>query len=169
MSLQIRKAIAEEHAAIGEMMVKVYESLPGFPSQGAQPAYYQKLREVGSLTHSPNIDLYLAEEDEEMLGAVLYINTMQEYGSGGNATKETGAGFRLLAVVPSSRGKGIGKLLSQHCIRLAKEYGHDYLFIHTTEAMKLAWGMYERLGFERYEYLDFIQQGFPVYGFRLKL
>jgi hypothetical protein len=29
--------------------------------------------------------------------------------------------------------------------------------------------MYERMGFVRAEELDFLQEGFPVYGFRLRL
>ena len=35
--------------------------------------------------------------------------------------------------------------------------------------MQVAWGLYIRLGFARSEDLDFLQQGFPVFGFRLKL
>jgi hypothetical protein len=35
--------------------------------------------------------------------------------------------------------------------------------------MWIAWGLYERLGFERSEDLDFMQGELPVYGFRLSL
>ncbi len=35
--------------------------------------------------------------------------------------------------------------------------------------MRTAWGLYERMGFARSEDLDFLQQGFPVFGFRLPL
>lgn len=35
--------------------------------------------------------------------------------------------------------------------------------------MRLAWGLYERLGFQRSEDLDFAQQGLPVFGFRCRL
>jgi hypothetical protein len=35
--------------------------------------------------------------------------------------------------------------------------------------MRIAWGLYEKLGFVRSEDLDFSQQGLPVFGFRLKL
>ena len=169
MEALIRKAEPEEHQQIGQIMVQVYSSLPGFPKPAEQPAYYHKLKNVGSLTTSDHIDLFVAEIDGQVVGAVLFINDMSEYGSGGQATKESGAGFRLLSVLPTARGKGIGKLLSKHCIRVAQRNGHDFLFIHTTEAMKLAWGMYERLGFERYEPLDFVQEGFPVFGFKLDL
>jgi hypothetical protein len=35
--------------------------------------------------------------------------------------------------------------------------------------MKVAWRMYEALGFERSPDLDFLQGELPVFGFRLKL
>jgi ribosomal protein S18 acetylase RimI-like enzyme len=95
---------------------------------------------------------------------------MQYYGSGGTATKEQhAAGFRLLAVDPLVRGKGIGKLLTRACIAKAKEKKLDQLIIHTTLAMKNAWTMYEGLGFKRSEDLEFMQGQLPVFGFRLSI
>jgi ribosomal protein S18 acetylase RimI-like enzyme len=86
------------------------------------------------------------------------------------ATKETNsAGFRLLAVNPNTRGAGIGKLLTLHCINRAKELKLHQVVIHTTKAMEVAWGMYEKLGFKRSEDLDFMQEKLPVFGFRLKI
>jgi GNAT superfamily N-acetyltransferase len=95
---------------------------------------------------------------------------MQYYGSGGIATKEQNAsGFRLLAVNPSTRGHGIGKLLTNECIRKAKDKNHFHVVIHTTKAMQTAWRMYEKIGFKRSEDLDFMQGELPVFGFRLTL
>jgi len=47
--------------------------------------------------------------------------------------------------------------------------GHAEVILHTTAAMQTAWAMYERMSFVRAEELDFLQEGFPVYGFRLRL
>jgi len=95
---------------------------------------------------------------------------MKFYGSGGTATREQNAsGFRLLAVDPSVRGQGIGKLLSIECIRKAKEHQNSQVVIHTTKAMQVAWKMYENLGFKRSKDLDFMQEELPVFGFRLIL
>ena len=95
---------------------------------------------------------------------------MQYYGSGGTATQEKEAsGFRLLAVDPSARGKGIGKLLTNECIRKANDKKQAQVVIHTTKAMQTAWKMYEYLGFKRSEDLDFMQGELPVFGFRLML
>jgi hypothetical protein len=43
------------------------------------------------------------------------------------------------------------------------------VIIHTTSAMKVAWGMYARLGFKRSPDLDFMQEALQVFGFRLPL
>jgi ribosomal protein S18 acetylase RimI-like enzyme len=79
------------------------------------------------------------------------------------------SGFRLLAVSPSARGKGIGKLLTEACISKAITDGNSQLIIHTTMAMQTAWKMYEHRGFKRSEDLDFMQGTLAVYGFRLLL
>ena len=93
---------------------------------------------------------------------------MTYYGSGGIAPQELRAsGFRLLAVNPDARGKGIAKLLTNKCLDLAKKAGHPQVIIHSTKAMKIAWSMYERLGFKRASELDFVQGDLEVFGFRL--
>jgi GNAT superfamily N-acetyltransferase len=108
--------------------------------------------------------------DGKIAGCVVYFGDMQYYGSGGTATRErNAAGFRLLAVDPSARGRGIGKLLTIECIRKAKDKKLFQLIIHTTMAMQTAWKMYENLGFRRSEDLDFMQGELPVFGFRLPL
>ena len=95
---------------------------------------------------------------------------MKYYGSGGSATKEkNAAGFRLLAVAHASRGHGIGKLLTEACIQLAKKEHQSQVIIHSTKSMQIAWKMYEKLGFKRSEDLDFNQGELKVFGFRLIL
>ena len=52
---------------------------------------------------------------------------------------------------------------------LAREAGYGQVILHTPEAMRIAWGLYERPGFRRSEGLDCSRQGLPVFGFRLRL
>jgi ribosomal protein S18 acetylase RimI-like enzyme len=95
---------------------------------------------------------------------------MTDYGSGGTATAvKNASGIRLLGVSPKFRNTGAGKALTIACIELAKVNGRSQVILHTTQAMKVAWGIYERLGFTRSEDLDFQQEGLPVFGFRLHL
>ena len=167
----IRNARPEEYAKVGELMVTVYSALEGFPKPEAQPAYYQLLRNVGQLTSKPGTEILVAsDENDHLLGAVVYFNEMRYYGSGGTATQEkNAAGFRLLAVNPLSRGRGVGRLLTEACITKARTSGSSQLIIHTTRSMMIAWKMYESLGFRRSPDLDFRQQDLEVFGFRLPL
>jgi GNAT superfamily N-acetyltransferase len=147
---KVRNARVEEFVEIGKLMVKVYSQLEGFPKESEQPDYYKMLANVGELTKKPDTELLVAVSPEgQIAGCVVYFSDMQYYGSGGIATKEQNAsGFRLLAVNPSTRGHGIGKLLTNECIRKAKDKNHFHVVIHTTKAM---------------------QGELPVFGFRLTL
>lgn len=165
----IRNARPNEFAEIGKLMVKVYSQLEGFPKESEQPKYYEMLANIGALTEKPETELLIAiSSDNKIAGGVVYFGDMKYYGSGGTATKEkNAAGFRLLAVVNTIRGQGIGKLLTNECIRKTKNKKINQVIIHTTKAMQTAWGMYEKIGFKRSEDLDFMQGELPVYGFRL--
>jgi ribosomal protein S18 acetylase RimI-like enzyme len=168
---EIRNAKPEEFEAIGQLMVRAYSQLEGFPKQSEQPEYYKMLANIGDLTKKPETELFVAvAPDLSIAGAVVYFGDMKYYGSGGAATKEqNAAGFRLLAVDSSARGHGVGKLLTNACIQKAMEKKLSQLIIHTTMSMQTAWKMYERLGFRRSEDLDFMQGQLAVFGFRLSL
>ncbi|WP_420315852.1 GNAT family N-acetyltransferase [Ekhidna sp.] len=170
MSITIVKAQPKDFSVIGQLMVEVYSGLEGFPSPDEQPAYYQMLANIGEFTEKESVELLVARNEGTVAGAVVYIGDIEDYGSGGTVTKEkNAAGFRLLAVSPDARGLGVGKKLTIACLEKARQNGLDQMIIHTTDAMKVAWSMYEKIGFKRSEDLDFLQQGLPVYGFRLKL
>lgn len=168
---QIRLAKTSEHKTIGNLLVQVYSRLEGFPKPNEHPRYYDYLSHVGELTQKDGVELWVASsENEEILGAVLYFSIMEHYGSGGSASEQKNAsGFRLLAVSEKARGLGIGKALIEACISKARKDGNSELIIHSTEYMKVAWKMYERLGFKRSTDLDFNQAGVSVCGFRLLL
>lgn len=167
----IRNAVPEEFENIGKLMVEVYSHLDGFPKPFEQPEYYNMLANIGAFTNNPETELLVAiSPDNKIAGAVVFLGDMKYYGSGGSATQEQNAsGFRLLAVDPSTRGHGIGKLLTNECIKKAKNKKSNQLIIHTTSSMQTAWKMYENIGFKRSDDLDFIQGELPVYGFRLFL
>jgi len=169
--LTIRDCHQAEYTALGRLMVEVYSQLEGFPSPEEQPRYYELLANIGRFAEKKDARVLVAFTPEgELVGGIVYFGDMAEYGSGGTATSEkTASGIRLLGVDPKLREIGAGKALTQACIRLAREKGHAQVILHTTQAMQVAWHMYEHLGFVRSEDLDFLQQGFPVFGFRLDL
>jgi GNAT superfamily N-acetyltransferase len=169
--LTVRDLRPGEFDALGRLMVEVYSNLDGFPKPADQPHYYELLAGIGKFTEKPSARVLVAiSADGHLVGGVVYFGDMGEYGSGGIATSIEGAsGIRLLGVDPKFRNAGAGKALARACIDLAEEKGHSQVILHTTQAMHVAWGLYERLGFARSEDLDFSQQSLSVYGFRLKL
>lgn len=160
-----------EFEEIGQLMIRVYSQLEGFPKESEQPNYYKMLANIGDFTGKPGTELLVAvDTDNKIAGGVVYFSDMKYYGSGGTATMEqNAAGFRLLAMDHSARGLGIGKMLTNECIRKASAKKLSQVIIHSTKAMQTAWKMYESMGFKRSEDLDFMQQELPVFGFRLLL
>lgn len=167
----IRDLRPAEHETLGQLMVEVYSSLEGFPTPSEQPGYYELLTRIGRFAEKPDARVLVALSPEgALMGGVVYFGDMAAYGSGGTATSVRHAsGIRLLGVHPSFRNRGVGKALTLACIDLAREKGHQAVILHTTQPMRIAWGLYERLGFQRSEDLDFLQQELPVFGFRLPL
>jgi ribosomal protein S18 acetylase RimI-like enzyme len=167
----IRKAHLEEFSAAGQIAVEVYANLAGMPTIAEQPEYYNRLRDVGVRVSNPAICVYVAVTQEgQLLGSVDFIDDMKHYGSGGSAgTVRDAAGVRLLAVRPESRRMGIGKHLTQFCIERALSIGRKRVILHTTRAMQTAWDMYERMGFNRFPDIDFMQGKLEVFGFQLDL
>jgi ribosomal protein S18 acetylase RimI-like enzyme len=65
----------------------------------------------------------------------------------------------MLAVDPSHRRKGVGRLLTEECVRRARLDGATQVGLHTSELMTAARSLYERMGFRQ-------QQEFQLYGLR---
>ena len=77
---------------------------------------------------------------------------------------------RLLAVAPEARGHGIGAALMKECARRARGAGAAALGLHTTDIMRAAVRMYERLGYVRTPEHDFVPApGILIKGYRLDL
>ena len=77
---------------------------------------------------------------------------------------------RLLAVAPEARGQGIGTALMKECIRRVRRLGISCLNLHTTDMMKVAMRMYEKMGFVRAPELDFHPApSVTVKAFRLEI
>ncbi len=169
--ITIRNAKSEEYETIGSILIDVYSALDGFPNKDVHPTYYDYLENIGVQTENEAIELFVAiANTNEILGSVVYYHDVKYYNSPGTVTTQINCcGFRLLAVTPEARGKGIGKKLTQFCIEKAQQSTADFLIIHTTSAMKTAWKMYENMGFQRAKDLDFSVGELEVFGFRYEL
>jgi ribosomal protein S18 acetylase RimI-like enzyme len=78
--------------------------------------------------------------------------------------------FRLLAVHPDARGRGVGRRLTEECLGRARTRGSVAVGLHTTVLMDVARAMYERMGFVRAPEHDFYPEPrFQVMAYRLTL
>lgn len=59
------------------------------------------------------------------------------------------AHIRMLGVHPDARGRGVARALMNACFEHAREAGRTHITLHTTQRMRAAQAMYERMGFER--------------------
>ncbi len=169
--ITIREALPSEFEAVGQLMVEVYSQLEGFPGKEELGDYYDMLANVGSFTEKPGTKIVIALSPEnELWGAVVYFADLKEYASGGEKIDiQNASGIRLLAVHNNAQRRGIGKKLTLACIQLAKDNKHTQVILHSTRVMQVAWDMYEKMGFKRFEELDFELDGYSIFGFRLEI
>jgi predicted N-acetyltransferase YhbS len=156
-NLRIRLARQDDQAAIKDVTLAAYSEY------AAQiPAHWEAYREniLSTLAKYEPAEQFVAEQGNEILGSVLL------YPAEGESMPEV----RLLAVQPDARGQGIGAALMQACIRRASQSGAGALTLHTSDLMRSAMRLYERLGFTRAPELDFDPApGLTIKGYRLIL
>ena len=155
----VRDVRADELDATGDLMVAAYLEFtpPNAPSQWQH--YLDDIRAVRRRLAEST--LIVAEDAGRIVGAVTYYADGSKESAGG--WPPSWAVFRLLAVHPEARGRGIGRLLVEECIRRARAAGAAAVGLHTTHLMSVARAMYERMGFVRVPDRDF----FPVPDFRV--
>ena len=104
-------------------------------------------------------ELMVADLDGKLVACVSYFppGAKMSYPSDSFSEHwpEDWSAFRLLAVDPSARGHGVGRVLTEACIQRARDERAPALGLHTTAPMSVARAMYERMGFERAPRFDF--------------
>ena len=148
---QIRDARVEELDEVSEVLSAAYQQYaPSFPPQLWED-YSRDIADVRS--RLGDAELIVADYDGRIAGAVTFYPDHSR--PGGEGWPEGWSGIRLLAVHPHKRGLGIGRALTQECLRRSRERGIATVGLHTTEPMSVARKMYERMGFVRVPEFDF--------------
>ena len=161
----VRDARADELDQVASMMRDAYlEYQAHFPAD-VWERYARNIMDVRSRLDVS--ELIVAERNGHVVGSVaLYpnvVNAEQGWPPGW-------AGVRLLAVDPDARGQGIGRVLMDECLRRSRQRRSPAVGLHTSDIMKVARGLYERMGFVRAPEFDFNPgSGWVVMAYRLDL
>jgi GNAT superfamily N-acetyltransferase len=167
-NLELRDARETDRHAIQSVTLAAYEQ---YASQmnGIWELYRTNILET--LANVKPAEQIVAETKDGIVGTVLlYPAGTQLHAPDGTSVTLPLPEIRLLAVIPSARGRGIGQALMQECLRRARQSGATAITLHTTDMMNVAMRMYERIGFVRAPALDFTPApGRVVKGYRYDL
>jgi GNAT superfamily N-acetyltransferase len=166
----IRDGRLDDRPAVEAVTLAAYEKYAAVLPPPLWSAYRQNI--VATLAAAAPATLIVAEAAGAVMGSVLLQpagSVMTEPGSAGE-TRLAEPELRLLAVGPAGRGGGVGRRLMDECIRRSRAAGAPALTLHTTDMMRVAMGLYARMGFARAGELDFTPApGVVVKGYRLAL
>lgn len=139
--LIVRAARPDEFAAVGELTVAAYLEL-GFVTPGLGYAV-----ELGdSAGRARDAELLVAADGDQVLGTVTVCRPgtpLAEISRPGELE------FRMLAVAPAARGRGIGTLLVRAVLDRATELGIRRVVLSSRADMLAAASIYAGLGFIR--------------------
>jgi predicted N-acetyltransferase YhbS len=166
--LRIRDARADERDAVRDLTLNAYAEYAGVMAPSAWAGLDQAVRSALA-SEDERVERMVAEMDGRIVGSVmLYPSATDAYG--GAVQGASWPELRLLAVAPVARGRGVGRMLVEECIRRARRSGASGLGLHTSRSMVSAIRMYRKMGFERAPEHDFRPPGAElVEAFRLRI
>jgi ribosomal protein S18 acetylase RimI-like enzyme len=163
----IRDARDDERDRVAELTRRAYEEFADVMEPRAWKAFARAMN--SALEDRGTGQCIVADDDGRLVGSVfLYAGGTSAYGNENDRLEAPE--FRLLAVAPNTRGRGIGRALVEECIRRAKASGAHELGLHTSKSFAAAIAMYEAMGFTRVPERDFQPEGAElVEGYRLAI
>lgn len=155
--IRVRLAEPGELDTIGELTKAAYAA-DGFIPDNSD--YGDALRDAASRHKAAEL-LVAANGDGRILGTVTVVQPGTEFAE---VSQPGELEFRMLAVHPDQRGRGIGEVLLLAVLARAKELGCTRVVMCSSPTMAAAHRLYERHGFTRLPVRDFS----PVPGLWLK-
>ncbi|WP_197030039.1 GNAT family N-acetyltransferase [Cellulomonas sp. URHE0023] len=137
----VRLVAPHEYARVSQLSVEAYSH-----DYDIRDEYRASLADVSTRAREHEVWVAQDQATGELLGTVATPRPgehISELGQDGELD------FRLLAVAPAARRRGIGVLLTKHVIGLARQRGLHRVVMNSGPQMLGAHALYERLGFVR--------------------
>jgi ribosomal protein S18 acetylase RimI-like enzyme len=161
----IRAARAEDLPAIGELTFEAYRA-GGHLAGGENGSYARQLKDARPRFEQSEL-LVAVDDEDNILGTVAIAHPGTPFRE---VARDDELEFRMLAVSPAARGRGVGEALTRRVLDRAVELGLTGVVLSSSESMRSAHRLYERLGFYRTPDLDWTPApGVQLMAYRLDL
>jgi ribosomal protein S18 acetylase RimI-like enzyme len=162
--VRLRRATQADLARAGELTVAAYSEF----TLGPADPYVERLRDAAARDREAELWVATPEDrDDEILGCVTICPPDSPWRE--LAGPDEGE-FRMLAVAPEARGRGVGEALARMCLDRFRDEGAQAVVICSLREMKAAHRVYDRLGFRRAPQLDWEPvAGVELLGYRVEL
>lgn len=137
----VRLVRPEEHDAVGDLLERAYGA-----DYVLSETYRESLHAVAERAAEHEVWVAVDEFVDALLGTVA---TPRAGRSISELALPGELDFRLLGVDPAARRRGIGRLLTEHVIALARERGATRIVMNSGPQMHGAHRLYDSLGFRR--------------------
>ena len=135
---EFREADEREMNALAVRAFREYSS--SYSDWPAMAAAYEKMSDLAKTG-----EIVVADSSGRIVGAVAYIPADRPKPRYFNRAWPV---IRSLIVDPDSRGAGLGRALTQECVKRATRDNSLVIALHTSPIMTVALPMYQRMGFE---------------------
>jgi GNAT superfamily N-acetyltransferase len=165
-ALRIRDARPDERDEAAALTRRAYAEIADVMTPTTWSAFERAMN--AALADPGGAERIVADDGGRLVGTVLLYPARSIAHPGGKPIAEPE--FRLLAVSPDMRGRGVARALVHECSRRAKAAGSTTLTLHTSKSFAAAVALYAAMGFARAPELDFHPEGAElVQGYRLRL
>ncbi len=160
MTVVVRPAHTDELRQVGELTVAAYADFVS-PDEG----YAEHLRDA--VTRARDAEVYVALVGDVLAGTVTFCPQESPWSELAHPLEGE---FRMLAVEPSMRRRGVAEALVSVCLQRSRELGYVAVVLSSLPEQRPAHRLYERFGFRRLPERDWSpEEGINLIAFRLLL
>lgn len=136
--IQLRKIVQTDNETIAKI---IRSTLTEFGANHPGTVYYDDATDhLFEVFQQPSSFYFIALKDGEMVGGGGIYPTQ--------GLPENTCELVKMYLLPAARGKGIGKLIIDNCLKKAAANGYENVYLETMPELEQAISVYEKFGFE---------------------